>query len=342
MPGPLHGVRILELAHIILGPMACQILADMGAEVIKVEAPTGDGLRTLGARSTHANMASLFLACNRNKRSVVLDIKNKSSRKLVLQLAESADVVLHNNRPQVMTKLGLDYADFKAVNPSIIYCGAYGYSTKGPYGERGAMDEAMQAGTGIALLNKDANDVARSIPTALADKTTALTAAYSILGALLHRQKTGEGQQIEVTMFETMVNYVMADHQGGLTFSPPFGAPGYAPILDPAHKPVATRDGWAAADRDGNPTTRVNDLEDLFEDPHLKAVDFWKMMPGTSEGTQRMPAVPIAFADTPASIRRPPPLLGEHSFEVLRELGLSQGEIDALVAEGATLQAEVR
>jgi crotonobetainyl-CoA:carnitine CoA-transferase CaiB-like acyl-CoA transferase len=323
MPGPLHGVRILELAHIILGPMACQILADMGAEVIKVEAPTGDGLRTLGARNTHANMASLFLACNRNKRSVVLDLKNKSSRKLVLQLAESADVVLHNNRPQVMTKLGLDYADFKAVNPSIIYCGAYGYSTKGPYGERGAMDEAMQAGTGISLLNKDANDVARSIPTALADKTTALTAAYSILGALLHRQKTGEGQEIEVTMFETMVNYVMADHQGGLTFSPPHGKPGYAPILDPAHKPAG----------------KVNQLEDLFEDPHLKAVDFWKIMPGTSEGTQRLPGVPITFADTPADIRRPPPRLGEHSFEVLRELGLNQGEIDVLVAEGATFQA---
>jgi crotonobetainyl-CoA:carnitine CoA-transferase CaiB-like acyl-CoA transferase len=244
--GPLRGVRILELAHIILGPMACQILADMGAEVIKVEAPTGDGLRTLGARTTNGNMASLFLACNRNKRSVVLDLKNKSARKLVLQLAEKADVVFHNNRPQVMTKLGLDYAAFKAVNPSIIYCGAYGYSTKGPYGERGAMDEALQAGTGISLLNKDTNGVARSVPTALADKTTALTAAYTVLGALYHRARTGQGQEIEVTMFETMVNYVMAEHQGGLAFDPTIGTPGYAPILDPRHKPFPTKDGWIA------------------------------------------------------------------------------------------------
>ena len=401
MPGPLHGVRVLELAHIILGPMACQMLADLGAEVIKVEAPSGDGLRTLGARSTHQNMASLFLACNRNKRSLVLDLKNKYARKLVLQLAEKADVVLHNNRPQVMTKLGLDYAAFRAVNPSIIYCGAYGYSTKGPYGERGAMDEALQAGTGISLLNKDANGVARSVPTAIADKTTALTAAYSILGALFHRARTGQGQELEVPMFETMVNYVMAEHQSGLAFTPAIGGPGYAPIIDPRHKPFATQDGWIALapfvagawetfcdragltdlqndprfrspeDRARNleaaistvspviagrstqvwldlfagtavPVAWVNSLEDLLEDPHLKAVGFWKTMAGTSEGTMRMPAMPITFADTPADIRRPPPRLGEHSFEVLRELGLSQAEIDALVAEGATLQADAR
>lgn len=401
MPGPLHGVRVLELAHIILGPMACQILADLGAEVIKVEAPTGDGLRTLGARTTHGNMASLFLACNRNKRSVVLDLKNKNTRKLVLQLAEKADVVLHNNRPQVMSKLGLDYAAFKAVNPSIIYCGAYGYSTKGPYGERGAMDEALQSGTGVALLNKDTNGVARSVPTALADKTTALTAAYAVLGALFHRARTGQGQEVEVPMFETIVNYVMAEHQGGLAFDPAIGAPGYAPILDPRHKPFATQDGWIALSPFGDPAweifcarterndlasdprfqseaermrnqdaaiaavsellaarptqawlelfavtplplARVNSLEDLLRDPHLEAVGFWKTIPGTSEGTLRMPSPPINFADTPSDIRRPPPRLGEHSFEVLRELGLSEAEIKALVTEGATLQADMR
>jgi crotonobetainyl-CoA:carnitine CoA-transferase CaiB-like acyl-CoA transferase len=230
-------------------------------------------------------------------------------------------------------------------------------------------------------MNNEANGVARSVPTALADKTTALTAAYAVLGALYHRARTGEGQEIEVTMFETMVNYVMAEHQGGLAFAEPFAKPGYAPILDPAHKPFATRDGFVAlplltdprwetfwaktglkkesanlaevfAGRTTQewldlskgtalPIARVNSLEDLMVDPHLKAVDFWKTFKGTSEGDMRTPDVPMIFSDTPAEIRRPPPRLGEHSFEVLKELGLSQGEIDALVAEGATLQATV-
>ena len=246
MPGPLHGVRILELAHVIIGPYACQILADMGAEVIKIEPPTGDKMRTLGAVAHSPDMASLFLACNRNKRSLVLDLKKKSARGVVLKLAETSDVVVHNNRPQVMTKLGLDYADFKAVSPHIIYCGAYGYSKNGPYGERGALDEAIQASGGIADLNGRANGVPRSVPTALADKINSITVAYAVLGALIHRSRTGRGQDIEVPMMETMVNYVMAEHLWGMGFEPPLSGPGYAPLISPKRQPMRTKDGYVA------------------------------------------------------------------------------------------------
>jgi len=244
MPGPLHGVRILEFGHIILGPLACQILADMGADVIKIESPAGDKMRTLGAVSKTPDMASLFLACNRNKRSLVLDLKKKSARDVVLKLAKTADVVLHNNRPQVMTKLGLDYADFKSVNPQIIFCGAYGYSKKGPYGERGALDEAIQVAGGIADLNGRANGTPRSSPTAMGDKTNSITVAYAVLGALVHRARTGRGQEVEVPMFETMVNYVMAEHLWGMGFEPSMGGPGYAPLLSMHRQPVRTKDGW--------------------------------------------------------------------------------------------------
>ena len=145
MPGPLHGVRILEVANILLGPLACEMLADMGADVIKIEAPGGDGLRTIGASRTVPNMAALFLTVNRNKRSVILDLKQKAARDALFKLAETADVIVHNNRPQVMTKLGLEYADFKKVNPRIIYCAAHGYGKNGPYGEKGALDDAIQS-----------------------------------------------------------------------------------------------------------------------------------------------------------------------------------------------------
>ena len=131
MSGPLEGVRILELTSVVLGPWACQILADMGAEVIKVEPPRGDSNRSLGA-SRNPNMAALYLTCNRNKRSLVLDLKQDAGREALMKIAESVDVLIHNNRPQVMDRLGLDYATIKAVNPRIIYCGSYGYGKVGP------------------------------------------------------------------------------------------------------------------------------------------------------------------------------------------------------------------
>jgi crotonobetainyl-CoA:carnitine CoA-transferase CaiB-like acyl-CoA transferase len=168
MSGPLSGVRILEMTSVVLGPWACQILADMGAEVIKVEPPHGDSNRTLGA-FRNPNMAALYLTCNRNKRSIVLDVKQPAAREAVLKIAESVDVVIHNNRPQVMDKLRLAYADFKATNPKIIYCGTYGYGRDGPYGSRGALDDSIQAVSGVAMLNEMVLGEPRYLPTVVAD-----------------------------------------------------------------------------------------------------------------------------------------------------------------------------
>ncbi|MBV6422650.1 MAG: Acetyl-CoA:oxalate CoA-transferase [Steroidobacteraceae bacterium] len=398
MPGPLHGIRVVELTSVVLGPWACQFLGDMGADVIKIEAPRGDSNRTLGA-SRHPGMAALYLTCNRNKRSLVLDLKVPGARDALLKLIATADVFVHNNRPQVMTKLGLDYADLKKVNPRIIYCGAYGYSKKGPYGAKGALDDSIQAASGIAMLNKLVLGEPRYLPTVVADKTTAVTVVYAVLAALFHRERTGEGQEIEVPMYETMVHFVMGEHLWGMTFDPPMGTPGYTRLMSQERRPYPTRDGYIAilpyldahwetfckvverpdlladprfrtlADRVRHidatysetakimatrttrewldlfaktsvPTIVVNGLEELATDPHLEAVGFWKEVDHPTEGKLRLPAFPVNFGSTPAGIERHAPRLGEHTREVLRESGLDDAAIDALLASGAALTAD--
>jgi len=398
MAGPLDGVRILELSTVVLGPWACQILADMGADVIKVEPPYGDSNRVLGA-SRNPGMAALYLTCNRNKRSIVLDLKQESGRAAVLKLAEQADVLIHNNRPQVMTKLGLDYVDLKSVNSKIIYCGTYGYGKAGPYGSKGALDDSIQSASGIAMLNKMVLGEPRYLPTVIADKTTALGVVYAVTAALYHRERTGVGQELEVPMYESMVYYTMAEHLWGMTFEPPIGTAGYTRLMSHHRKPYKTKDGYIAilpyldahwktfcelsgrtdlledprfttlADRVKNiddtydetaktmatrttqewldvfgetsvPTNMVNTLEDLVDDPHLKAVGFWEVVDHPTEGKIRMTKFPVSFSETPTDVRRLPPRLGEHSIELLKEAGLSQAEIDAMLESGATLRAE--
>ncbi len=245
MSGPLTGVRIIEITAVVLGPWACQMLADMGAEVIKIEPPRGDSNRSLGA-SHNKGMAALYLTCNRNKRSLVLDLKQPAARDALMALVRTADVVIHNNRPQVMTRLGIDYAALRAVNPKIIYCGTYGYGKDGPYGERGALDDSIQAVSGIAMLNKMVLGEPRYLPTVVADKTTAMQVVSAVTAALYHREKTGEGQEIEVPMFETMVYWVMAEHLWGMCFEPPIGGPGYTRLMSHHRKPYQTRDGYIA------------------------------------------------------------------------------------------------
>jgi crotonobetainyl-CoA:carnitine CoA-transferase CaiB-like acyl-CoA transferase len=398
MSGPLQGVKVLELTSVVLGPWACQILGDMGAEVIKVEAPRGDTNRTLGA-SRNPNMSALYLTCNRNKRSLVLDLKQPSGREALLKLVETTDVLIHNNRPQVMTRLKLDYADIRAINPKIIYCGTYGYGKAGPYGAQGALDDSIQASSGIAMLNEMVLGEPRYLPTVIADKTTALGVVYAVTAALYHRERTGIGQEIEVPMYESMVHFVMAEHLWGMTFEPPIGTPGYKRLMSYHRKPYKTKDGYIAilpyldshwekfcrlsgrddllddsrfttlADRVRNiddtyeetaktmigrttgewlelfaetsvPTNVVNTLEELKEDPHLKAVDFWQEADHPTEGRIRMTRFPVTFSETPADVRRLPPRLGEHSVEILQEAGLAQSEIDAMLADGATISAD--
>jgi crotonobetainyl-CoA:carnitine CoA-transferase CaiB-like acyl-CoA transferase len=245
MSGPLEGVRILELTSVVLGPWACQILADMGAEVIKVEAPRGDSNRSLGAHHSKG-MAALYLTCNRNKRCIVLDLKQESGREALLKIVADVDIVVHNNRPQVMTRLGIDYEQLKAVNPKLIFCGSYGYGKDGPYGARGALDDSIQAASGIAMLQKMVLGEPRYLPTVVSDKTTAMAVVFAVTAALYRREKTGVGQEIEVPMFETMVYYVMAEHLWGMTFEPPLGPPGYTRLMSKDRKPYKTKDGYIA------------------------------------------------------------------------------------------------
>jgi crotonobetainyl-CoA:carnitine CoA-transferase CaiB-like acyl-CoA transferase len=269
MAGPLAGVKILELTAVVLGPWACQILADMGAEVIKVEPPYGDSNRSLGA-SRNPGMAALYLTCNRNKRSLVLDLKNSGAREAVMKIAKDVDVVIHNNRPQVMTKLGLEYNDFKAVNEKIIYCGTYGYGKDGPYGEKGALDDSIQSISGIAWLTNMVLGEPRYLPTVICDKTTALNVVYAVIAALYSREKTGEGQEIEVPMFESMVYYNMAEHLWGQTFEPAIGTAGYKRLMSYHRKPYKTKDGYIAIlpylDAHWHKFCKLADREDLLDD----------------------------------------------------------------------------
>ena len=273
MSGPLKGLKIIELTSVVLGPWAAQILADMGAEVIKVEAPFGDSNRQLGA-SRNPNMAALYLSNNRNKRSLVLDLKQSSARDALLAIVKDCDVFLHNNRPQVMTKLKLEYNDIKSVNENIIYCGTYGYSKDGPYGEKGALEDSIQAASGIAALNELVLGEPRYLPTVVADKTTAITVVYSILAALFHRERTGYGQEIEVPMFETMVSFVMAEHIWGEIFEPPLGKAGYTRLMSHHRKPYKTKDGYIAVlpymNNHWKTFCEKAERQDLIEDDRFK------------------------------------------------------------------------
>ena len=243
MSAPLEGIRVVEMTSVVLGPYACQMLGDLGADVIKIEPPGGDTNRNLGPHRNHRDMGSLYLTCNRNKRSVSLDLKSERGRNAALDIIKTADVVVHNFRPQAMQRLGLDYPAVQAVNPRVVYCATYGYSRKGPYGNKGALDDSIQAASGIAVLQSMVEGEPRYLPTIIADKTTAMVVVQSVLAALFHRERSGEGQEIEVPMFESMVSFVMTEHLWGQTFEPPIGTAGYVRLMAKHRRPYKTRDG---------------------------------------------------------------------------------------------------
>jgi crotonobetainyl-CoA:carnitine CoA-transferase CaiB-like acyl-CoA transferase len=395
MSGPLEGIRVVESTSVVLGPYACQMLGDMGADVIKVEPPEGDTNRNLGPVHSNKDMAALFLTCNRNKRSVVLDLKDPAGQAAALKLAATADVLVHNFRPQAMQKLGLSYDAIRAVNENVIYCATYGFSKKGPYGDRGALDDSIQAASGIAMLMSMVEGDPRYLPTIIGDKTTGMAVVNAVCAALFHRERTGQGQEIEVPMFETMVANVMCEHLWGNVFQPPLAPPGYVRIMSKHRRPYKTKNGFIAVlpywdnhwatfcetvgrqDMIGDPrfkdmrtrlenidvtyaetgkalaegTTeywleklgatnvphmKVNSLSDLMTDEHLTAVGFWQDMDHPSEGRLRFASLPINFAQTPVSIRRAPPRLGEHSAELLREVGYSAEDVDQMMSRGIT------
>jgi len=245
MSGTLDGLRIVDLTTVILGPWATQMLGDMGADVIKIETPTGDTTRNLGPRR-NPGMASLFMSTNRNKRSLVLDLRTQEGRDALLRVVDTADVFLHNMRPKVADKLGLSYARFTANNPSLIYCATYGFRADGPRANSPAYDDVIQAASGIADLQKVISDQPRFVPTIIADKTTAYNVVAAILAALLCRERQGHGQSIEVPMFEGLVDNVLIEHLYGAAFEPPEGKMGYLRLLNTGRRPYQTQDGFLA------------------------------------------------------------------------------------------------
>src|SRR5450756_419526 len=245
--GPLGGITILDLTTVLMGPYATQILADMGADIIKVESPEGDIVRQIGPGRT-PGMGGMLLNANRGKRSIAIDLKNPQGRDALLRLARKADAIVYNVRPQAMSRLGLDYEALAAVNPKIVYVGIFGYGQSGPYAAKPAYDDLIQGASTIPTLIAAAGDgTPRYVPITMADRIVGLMAVNAIMGGLMHQQRTGVGQRIDVPMFESMAEFVLIDHLGGLTYDPPLDHGGYARLLSRHRRPYRTSDGYICA-----------------------------------------------------------------------------------------------
>ena len=403
--GPLAGIRILDLTTIVMGPYATQILGDMGADVIKIEAaptgsdPGGDALRYT-SHGRNPGMGNLFMNCNRNKRSVALNLKTPDGRAAFLKLAETSDALIYNVRPQAMARLQLGYEVLRAVNPRIVYVGGFGFGQSGPYAPRAAYDDLIQAMVAVPdLVHRAGSDVPRFVPVNFCDRVSGLSIVNAVLGALLHRERGGQGcgQAVEVPMFETMAQFMLGEHLGGHSYVPPSAPPGYARILNRWRKPHATRDGYLsilvyndrqwrmffdaigkpelardplfatmasrsarieevyawlgreiatrtteqwleALARADIPYTPARTLDELLDDPHLRAVGFFRTYEHPTEGRMLEAGLPSTWSATPLSIRRHAPRLGEHTREVLTGAGFSSDSIDLLLAQGAAAQ----
>lgn len=242
---PLQGVRVVEMGSVVLAPYAAQILAELGADVIKVEPPKGDITRNQGF-SRNPGMAALYLSCNRGKRSVVIDAKQPQGLQALRDLLATADVFLHNLRASTADRLGIGYAAVSERNPGLVYCATYGYGAAGPHRDRPAYDDIIQAASGGAGLLQTISGTPGYMPTIVADKTTALFVVIGIQGALMRRAATGRGERVEVAMFETMVHYLSVEHLAGLCFDPPLGPPGYRRMVSEFRRPHRTSDGFIA------------------------------------------------------------------------------------------------
>jgi crotonobetainyl-CoA:carnitine CoA-transferase CaiB-like acyl-CoA transferase len=247
MAGPLEGVRILDLTTVVMGPYATQILGDFGAEVIKVEPPEGDVIRNAWP-FRNPGMGTIFLNTNRNKRSIVLDLKKAEAREVCLALAAKSDVLVYNIRPPAMARLHLSYEQVRAVNEKIIYVGCFGFSQRGPNAAKAAYDDMIQGAAGIPyLLKKQGAAEPRYAPMIVADRSVGQQVASAVSAALYYREKSGHGQRIDVPMYEHLLQMILGDHLGGYTFDPPHGPPGYVRILSPDRRPYETKDGYVCA-----------------------------------------------------------------------------------------------
>ncbi len=383
--GPLAGVRIVDLTSVVFGAYATQILADLGAEVIKVESPGGpragggDVQRWTGDAPAGApDLGPTFVNLNRNKRSLLLDLNEAASMAALRELIAGADMFAATIRYEGMKRLGLDYESVKKFKPDILYVHGSGYGSSGPYAGQAAHDDLIQAQSGCADLiwRVDGSDRPRYLPTLAGDKISGLFLAQAMLAGLFHRQRTGEGQFVEVPMFESVTSFVLTEHFFGHVYDPPTGPWGYQRIMSPDRKPFKTKDGFISvlffsiqqwrrffrlAGQDelvddlrfidqeavreniaalhgllerttvertssewvealagkGVQAAAVNRLEDLQNDPHLKAVGFFQHLEHPDAGAYAAMRSPLLFEKTPASLHRHAPRLGEHNAEIL-------------------------
>ena len=399
MSGPLHGVRVLDLTTVVMGPYATQILADFGADVVKVEPPEGDVMRYAWPYR-NPGMGTIYMGVNRNKRSIVLDLKKEAARDTCLALAAKSDVLVYNIRPQAMARLRLSYDEVRRANPRIIYAGCFGYSQRGPYAAKAAYDDMIQGAAGLPwLAKKQGAAEPRYAPMIVADRSVGQQVASAVNAALYHREKTGKGQRIDIPMFEHLLQIVLGDHLGGYAFEPQHGEAGYARILAPDRRPYPTADGYVCAliyndkqwkaffqiigkpemlsqpefatqqarsqnyqraytmvaeelkkrstaewveafERGDIPVQRMNSIDDILADPHLNAIGYFSVREHPTEGHIRTLAVPSEWSESQPEYRRHAPRLGEHTREVLGELGYSQDKVDQLLASGAARAAD--
>ena len=243
--GPLAGVRVVDLTAMVMGPYCTQIMADMGADVIKVEPPAGDNTRYISVGPA-PGMSGVYINVNRGKRAIVLDLRTDEGKEALRALVATADVFIHSMRSKAIVKLGFGYDDVAAINPSIVYTNCYGYGRRGPNRDLPAYDDTIQAECGIPAVQEMLTGEANYVGTIMADKVAGLTALYATTMALFHRERTGEGQEVEVSMFETMASFMLVEHANGAMFDPPLGPAVYPRTVAPNRRPYPTKDGHIA------------------------------------------------------------------------------------------------
>ncbi|CAN7365341.1 CoA transferase [Phenylobacterium sp. LjRoot225] len=244
--GPLAGIRVIDLTAMVMGPYSTQIMADMGADVIKVEPPAGDNTRYISVGPA-PGLGGVFVNVNRGKRSIVLDLQTEAGKVALRKLIETADVFIHSMRAKAIAKLGFNYEAVSAINPGIVYTNCYGYGRRGPERDRPAYDDTIQAECGLTAVQQLLTGNADYVGTIMADKVSGMTALYATVMALFHRARTGEGQEVEVSMFETMASFMLVEHANGAMFTPPLGPAHYPRVVAPNRKPYRTKDGYISA-----------------------------------------------------------------------------------------------